>query len=1104
MYWHRFTKFDRGLLIGAAALMLLSTFLIVDDRWLSKLLSTSNENLEKIGVTKTAVSDVRRRHGTAFSWLPLDEKSEVYQGDSIYTGDKSEAVIYTERGEKIQISPNSLVVINSKRDSIRLDIDYGSVLGQVGKDKKLLIASGGDVTEFKGDDAVVQVDVGGDQNLVVNVLEGQVEVTSEDGRRMLGPRQKAEISDGGAIYDPADIRLELVTPVPDRVLKPDEARDLVLTWRSSFNFPEYTVEIADDPEFQKVVVKDTVPRPLYRPPTLPTNRRLFWRVSALLKIGDQPAKSPANAFTLAEDTPPAILFPRNNMRFTYEEQPGDDGRRLEVVVKWAATSASSRWELHVSPSPDFSKDLKIHEAKDAHINLGGLSEGSYHARVRAKDWADAQWSDTVSFYLIRRPAASLKPPQVLTVDDTFLMTTKVTGFTAAELAVAVPGKSGQYIEVIPELAWNTIPGATSYEIQISTTSDFNKLIHQDQVPTTRYGWEGVRPGRYFWRIRSVNADGRRGTYTEAQRLTVKLAPPKSLTNEKNIEEVTSVTMMESAPPPFLIRWAPTLYTARYEMEFDKDENLAKPLRLYTPHPFKKVQAAQAGVYYWRVRSIDSANKALTDWSPVYKFDYERKFMNPETTKELRALNPVNETIMLIGDGELKVHFKWISPLKNGKYRFQMSPSREFTTTKFNFLTDKEFFLLREKLADGWYYWRLRIETDQFTSAWTPAYQFQIKHEQTPFNFERSEKMQEEELMRLEAARKKELEELAKQNALNARTLARQVEENLPRLATPGDLEAPDGFTVEAKALPAKARKLEQLPLSELTKYVREYPTLEWQPVTNATTYQVEIAEDAQFQRRIDLLNTQLPSVRWSNVRPGKFYWRVVALNRRFNPSLPSEVNEFQIGVAPVKMSTPHAMLLSAQYERSIVLRWQPAIFARAYELQFGTTPQFTDAKSIKVLTSQHSQPISGAGLYYWRLRPLDDKSMPMANFSAARTLNISFLDRIPANTSQAMLLYPLDKGQIRVSGDEPARVGFYWKSAPPTGVFVVELAKDGEFREILQRTTTKRSDIIIDTPSNEGRLYWRLSISNQGRTVWKSPVREFTLIDDSKRQPAGN
>ncbi len=1105
MFWYRFTNFDRFLLIGAAIVMLLSTFLILDDRWLFKVLSTSSDSLEKIGMTKTAVSDVRRRHSTAFSWMPLDEKDDVFQGDSIYTGDKSEAVIITDRGEQLSISPNSLVVINAKSDSIRLDIDFGSVLGKISKDQKLLIAAGGDVTEFEGDDAIVKVDVGADQNLVVNVLEGQVEVTSDSGRRSLGPSQQAEISDEGAIFDPSDVRLELLSPVPDRVLKPDEGRDLVLTWRSSYNFSEYNIEIAEDGAFQKIVIKDKVPRPLYRPPTLPTNQRLFWRVSASLKANQPLAKSPTNAFTIAEDNPPQFIFPRNNMRFTFEEQPGEDGRRLQVAMRWYPKSVSIKWEVQLATSPDFAKDLKIFESRDPSLNLGLLSEGEYHSRIRAKDWSDAQWSDTASFYILRRPPASMKPPQLLSVDDTFLLSTKTVGVTAQELALASQSKTGEYVEAIPELAWNTIPGATSYDLEISSNSDFSRIIHRAEVPSTRYGWESVRLGRYYWRIRSINSGSRRGTFSESQKLVVTLAPPRNLTNEKVIEEITAVMQMESAPPPFLIRWSPTLFTVRYEMEFDKGAKMEKPLRLYTQNPFKKVQAAQPGVYYWRVRSIDAGNRPLTEWTPVFKYDYERKLINPDNTKELRALNPVNETIMLIGDGELKINFRWATPLKSGKYRFQMSSGKNFAKPKYDFLTDKDFFLLREKLNDGWFYWRLRIETPQYTSAWTPGYEFQIKHEQTSFSFERSEKLQEEEIKRIETLRKQVTDSEAARDIAESKQFAKEMEASLPQIETPTDLSGPDVFSLETRALPASMKRLEQLEMTELWKHLREQPTLEWQPVTNATSYRVEIAEDANFTKKVETLTTPLPSIRWNTVRPGKFYWRVSASGRRFRPSSFTSAENLEVNVRIPKISTPQAVLLQSDAAKAIVLKWTPTVFARAYEVQWSLSPNFKDAKSTKAIAPFLSKLVEADGIFYWRVRPVDAAGTPLSEFTPARPLNVAILPRSPTIGNQAVLLYPNDKSTLRVSSDDLPRLGFHWKSPAPVGVFVLEMAKDAAFKEVLFRTTTKAMDVIAECPVNDGKVYWRLSVASQGRTVWTSPIREFTLVEEAAlRQPAGN
>jgi hypothetical protein len=244
LWWRKFSRFDRGLVSFAAAILFLSSLLLVDDRWLSQWLSSGTVDQEAIGRIKTAVNDVRRRHGSAFSWLPLRQGSEIYQGDSIFTGDQSEALIITERGEQISISQKSLVVINTKTDSIRLDIDYGSVLGQVGRDQKLVISSGGDVTEFQGENALVKVDVGRDRNLVVDVLEGQVEITSDEGTRTLGPQDKATISEQGAVVDVSEIRIDLLSPVTDRILKPSEIQDLILSWKSSYDFTDYIVDIS--------------------------------------------------------------------------------------------------------------------------------------------------------------------------------------------------------------------------------------------------------------------------------------------------------------------------------------------------------------------------------------------------------------------------------------------------------------------------------------------------------------------------------------------------------------------------------------------------------------------------------------------------------------------------------------------------------------------------------------------------------------------------------------------------------------------------------------------------------------------------------------------
>ena len=68
---------------------------------------------------------------------------------------------------------------------------------------------------------------------------------------------------------------------------------------------------------------------------------------------------------------------------------------------------------------------------------------------------------------------------------------------------------------------------------------------------------------------------------------------------------------------------------------------------------------------------------------------------------------------------------------------------------------------------------------------------------------------------------------------------------------------------------------------------------------------------------------------------------------------------------------------------------------------------------------------------------------------------------------------------------------------------LLEVAKDETFRETILRNTTKNTNIIVQVPATDGTLFWRLSISGQGRVLWKSPVRQFSLTS-ALRQPAGH
>ena len=64
---------------------------------------------------------------------------------------------------------------------------------------------------------------------------------------------------------------------------------------------------------------------------------------------------------------------------------------------------------------------------------------------------------------------------------------------------------------MPTLTWNRISWATSYDVQIATTTDFrNSLVYEESTigPELQHlVTEPLDNGTYYWRVRGIGAGG---------------------------------------------------------------------------------------------------------------------------------------------------------------------------------------------------------------------------------------------------------------------------------------------------------------------------------------------------------------------------------------------------------------------------------------------------------------------------------------------------------------------------------------------------------------------------------------------------------------------
>jgi hypothetical protein len=191
--------------------------------------------------------------------------------------------------------------------------------------------------------------------------------------------------------------------------------------------------------------------------------------------------------------PPALaLLPRLQervlVRFSVPAQPG--------VTAWRAQVARDpRFELLLG-------DLRTeHRAEGSELRFAGLPDGDYLLRVRGIDALGLEGLDAeIPFRLKARP----EPP-----------------------LPSAPAPADRRFGTRVEFGWAANADAGSYRLQLATDPSFAAPLREiDALRGTTTAIEGLAPGTYHWRMRSVRPDGDLGPWGDAQAFELRPAPPQ--------------------------------------------------------------------------------------------------------------------------------------------------------------------------------------------------------------------------------------------------------------------------------------------------------------------------------------------------------------------------------------------------------------------------------------------------------------------------------------------------------------------------------------------------------------------------------------------------
>jgi len=321
-------------------------------------------------------------------------------------------------------------------------------------------------------------------------------------------------------------------------------------------------------------------------------------------------------------------------------------------------------------------------------SLSGLSSGTtYYFRAVGQNAAGIQRDGILSF-----TASALTPPATPTL--------------------ASPANGSIKVSTSPTLSWSSSAGATSYRLQVSTSSTFSTLIFNDSTLTTTSRQIGALnySTTYYWRVNAKNSGGTSGWSSVWGFATISVPPPPTAISPINgaTNQATSLSLM----------WDTASGATSYRVQLSTDSTFGTMLvddSLTTSS--RPVSSLTNGTkYYWHVKSQNEAGASV--------YSVTNGFITTVTAPPAPVLaSPLNGVTNLA----TTLTLIWNPSAGATTYRLQVSTSSTFSTLVFDDATITNTSSSVGGLAGGkLYYWHVTATNSGGTSSWSAVWNFKTK------------------------------------------------------------------------------------------------------------------------------------------------------------------------------------------------------------------------------------------------------------------------------------------------------------------------------------------------------------------------------------------
>ena len=491
-----------------------------------------------------------------------------------------------------------------------------------------------------------------------------------------------------------------------------------LSWSKLLEPGEFELQIATDPKFNSIVVRETVSGTSYRPGHILQDGSYYWQLWPLKHGGV--AVGPGR-FGVSYLSPLELKWPRSDQVFELSRSQ----KTQTVSFKWKCKTGAKAYAVQLSNDPAFVTIVNEGQVKDCGWNDLKLPAGSYFWRVRVSDPSVAEISSAAKQSFTVHGAESPAPPvasyiprekysppvQLVRLSTPKLKNAKQTitlKFARAENMRDIASVRKQIVE-LPQLDWTPVRGAQKYELQLSMKGDFSDLLSEETVNTTSYQWKQAVPGVMHWRVRAAHENGSSGPFSQAGVLTVTLPEPVlgleyKFTGQQQIE------------------WAPVPMAEKYIVQYSNDRSMASVQEKTIAEPRINLELGDKPVFV-KVAAAGPSGERVSGFSQVSTITLEapiRLGIPGLLTPPRGAKVPAPKS------GRISVVFSW-NPVEHAdNYYIELSTYPDFSKVLAGKTIRGNRWVLKGAKFNGKVYWRVRSQNSTGQSGWSHPAGFEVR------------------------------------------------------------------------------------------------------------------------------------------------------------------------------------------------------------------------------------------------------------------------------------------------------------------------------------------------------------------------------------------